>query len=140
MTYVQQLKQSQAIDYFKMCGFHSCQPLDSNSSFLIENKDPDVRRDGLLWLCQKAVFNIGYSVPVRKQRVSLIRQISDAMPGGRGTWIVDYDDLIDMIGAMEEEKENRKEPDHPSKADSKISSCSTATWHERFFKHQLHCY
>lgn len=73
-----------------MCGFSNCNPLDANSSFLIENKDDNVKRLGSLWLCQKPSFDVGYSVPIRRTGVSLIRQISTG--GGKKTWTVENDD------------------------------------------------
>lgn len=74
-----------------MCGFTDCNPLDSNSSFLIDNKSDDVKQRGSLWLCQKPSFDVGYSVPLRKPGVRLIKQIS--MTGGvRRTWTVENDD------------------------------------------------
>lgn len=73
-----------------MCGFSNCNPLDANSSFLIENKDDNVKRLGSLWLCQKPSFDVGYSVPIRRTGVSLTRQISTG--GGKKTWTVENDD------------------------------------------------
>ena len=112
IVYTEELKQSQVADYFTMCGFARPQPFDSNPSFLSGQDDSHVQHAGLLWLCQKPAFDTGYSVPVQRQRVSLIRKISDAMPGGRGTWTVDHDDLIDMIDGTEKERE--KEPEQES--------------------------
>jgi hypothetical protein len=91
-----------------MCGFNSCNPLDSNSSFLIENKDDVVKKLGSLWLCQKPSFDIGYSVPLRNTG-----QISSTM-GGKKTWTVDDDDdLIDTDQLLDEN--DRKKPDVKSK-------------------------
>ena len=100
-----------------MCGFNNCNQLDSNSSFLIENKDDDVKRLGSLWLCQKPSFDIGYSVPLRNTGVSLMRQISTT-GGGKKTWTVedDDDDDDDMINTDHLLDENdRKKPDVKSK-------------------------
>jgi len=89
-----------------MCGFNSCNPLDSNSSFLIENKDDVVKKLGSLWLCQKPSFDIGYSVPLRNTG-----QISSTM-GGKKTWTVDDDDDDDLIDTDQLLDENdRKKPD-----------------------------
>jgi hypothetical protein len=91
-----------------MCGFNSCNPLDSNSSFLIENKDDVVKKLGSLWLCQKPSFDIGYSVPLRNTG-----QISSTT-GGKKTWTVDDDDdLIDTDQLLDEN--DRKKPDVKSK-------------------------
>ena len=88
--HIEHLKQTQAIDHFKMCGFTSCNPLDSNSSFLVQNKNDDVKRRGSLWLCQKPSFDVGYSIPLRRPGVNLIRQISTN--GGKKTWTVENED------------------------------------------------
>jgi len=91
-----------------MCGFTSCNPLDSNSSFLIQNKDDIVKKLGSLWLCQKPSFDIGYSVPLRNTG-----QISSTT-GGKKTWTVDDDDdLIDTDQLLDEN--DRKKPDVKSK-------------------------
>jgi hypothetical protein len=117
IAHIQHMQQTQAVDHFKMCGFNNCNPLDSNSSFLIENKDDDVKRHGSLWLCQKPSFDIGYSVPLRRTGVSLMRQISTT-GGGKKTWTVeddddDDDDLIDTDNLLDEN--DRKKPDVKSK-------------------------
>jgi len=107
------------MDHFKICGFNNCNPLDSNSSFLIENKNNDVKQLGSLWLCQKPSFDIGYSVPLRRTGVSLMRQISTT-GGGKKTWTVedddddDDDDLIDTDNLLDES--DRKKPDVKSKS------------------------
>lgn len=70
-----------------MCGFSACNPLDSNSSFLLENKNEDVKRMGSLWLCQKPAFDVGYSVPLRRTGVNMTRQISSTGGGKKhGDW------------------------------------------------------
>ncbi len=107
ITHIEQTKQSQVVDHFKMCGFTSCNPLDSNSSFLIDNKDDDVKKLGSLWLCQKPSFDIGYSVPLRN-----VKQTSSTN-GGKQTWTMDDDDLIDTDGLLDEN--DRKKPDVKSK-------------------------
>ena len=99
-----------------MCGFVDCNPLDSNSSFLIKYKDKDVKRSGSLWLCQKPTFDVGYCVPLRRAGVSLMRQISTT-GGGKKTWTVenddDDDDLIDTDHLLDET--DRRKPDVKSK-------------------------
>jgi hypothetical protein len=104
-----------------MCGFNNCNPLDANSSFLIENKDDDVKRLGSLWLCQKPSFDIGYSVPLRNTGVShLMRQVSKT-GGGRKTWTVEDDDDEDLIDTDNVLDENdRKKSDVKSKSDIKV--------------------
>jgi hypothetical protein len=104
ITHIDHTKQSQAVDHFKMCGFESCNPLDSNSSFLIENKDDSVKKNGQLWLCQKPSFDIGYSVPLRN---------ANEKNGEKKTWKVDDDDLIDTDELLDEN--DRKKPDVKSK-------------------------
>ena len=79
ITHIERSKQRQITNYFKMCGFIHCNPLDSNSSFLVENKDEQIKRSGSLWFCQKPPFDIGYSVSLRRPGVSLIRQISTSI-------------------------------------------------------------
>ena len=106
ITHIEHVKQSQIVDHFKMCGFTSCNPLDSNSSFLIQNKDDAVKKQGSLWLCQKPSFDIGYSVP--------LRNIGQGTPsttngGGKKTWTMDDDDLIDTDALLDEN--DRKKPD-----------------------------
>ncbi|CAF0795602.1 unnamed protein product [Rotaria sp. Silwood1] len=110
ITHIEHIKQTQVVDHFKMCGFSSCDPLDSNSSFLIENKNPDVKRRGSLWLCQKPSFDVGYSVPLRRTGISLIRQVSTT-GGGKKTWTVedDDDDIIDTNDLLDDK--DRKKPD-----------------------------
>jgi hypothetical protein len=99
-----------------MCGFNNCNPLDANSSFLSENKDEDVKQLGTLWLCQKPSFDIGYSIPLRRTGVSLIRQISKT-GGVKKTWTVEDDDedddMIDTDHLLDEN--DRKKPDVKSK-------------------------
>jgi hypothetical protein len=114
IAHIQHIQQTKAIDHFKMCGFNNCNPLDTNSSFLIENKDDDAKRLGSLWLCQKPSFDIGYSVPLRRTGVSLMRQISTT-GGGKKTWTVedDDDDLIDTDNLLDEN--DRTKPDVKSK-------------------------
>ncbi len=108
ITHIEHVKQSQIVDHFKMCGFNSCNPLDANSSFLIQNKDDDVKKLGSLWLCQKPSFDIGYSVPLRNTG-----QVSSTN-GGKKTWTVDDDDdLIDTDELLDEN--DRKKPDVKSK-------------------------
>ncbi|CAF0831105.1 unnamed protein product, partial [Adineta ricciae] len=108
ITHIEHAKQSQAIDHFKMCGFTSCNPLDSNSSFLIENKDDDVKKLGSLWLCQKPSFDIGYSVPLRNRADSKTGQVLPTAETKK-TWTMDDDDLIDTDGLLDEN--DRKKPD-----------------------------
>jgi hypothetical protein len=103
------MKQSQAIDHFKMCGFNSCNPLDSNSSFLIENKDDDVKKLGSLWLCQKPSFDIGYSVPLRNAN----DKVGSSTNGEKKTWTMDDDELIDTDQLLDDN--DRKKPDVKSK-------------------------
>ena len=76
-----------------MCGFTTCNQLDANSSFLIENKDDEVKRSGSLWLCQKPSFDVGYSVPLRRTGVNLIRQISST--NGKKIWTVENEEEDD---------------------------------------------
>ena len=96
-----------------MCGFTSCNPLDSNSSFLIQNKDDDVKKLGSLWLCQKPSFDIGYSVPLRNTGDNRKGQIS-SINEGKTTWTVDDDDdLIDTDELLDDN--DRKKPDVKSK-------------------------
>lgn len=94
-----------------MCGFNSCNPLDFNSSFLIQNKDDDVKKLGSLWLCQKPSFDTGYSVPLRNTG-----QTSSTTNGGKKTWTMDDDDLIDTDELLDEN--DRKKPDVKSKIES----------------------
>ena len=90
-----------------MCGFSSCDPLDANSSFLIDNKDENVKKLGTLWLCQKPSFDIGYSVPLRNVG-------QGATTGGeKKTWKMDDDDLIDTDELLDDN--DRKKPDVKSK-------------------------
>ncbi len=103
ITHIEHTKQSQVFDHFKMCGFNSCNPLDSNSSFLIQNKDDDVKKLGSLWLCQKPSFDIGYSVPLRN---------AGQIPSKK-TWTVDDDDLIDTDELLDDN--DRQKPDVKSK-------------------------
>jgi hypothetical protein len=109
ITHIAHEQQSQSIDHFKMCGFDSCNPLDANSSFLIENKGADVKRLGSLWLCQKPSFDIGYSVPLRNAGDSGMRQVPSTTVAGKKTWTVDDDDLIDTDELLDEN--DRKKPD-----------------------------
>ncbi|CAF0940278.1 unnamed protein product [Rotaria sp. Silwood1] len=111
ITHVEHTKQSQTIDQFKMCGFSSCNPLDTNSSFLIENKNDDVKKLGSLWLCQKPSFDIGYSVPLRNATDSRMGQTSSSSTaaGGKKTWTMEDDDLIDTDELLDEN--DRKKPD-----------------------------
>ncbi|CAF2402213.1 unnamed protein product [Rotaria sp. Silwood2] len=123
ITHIEHAKQIQAIDHFKMCGFSSCNPLDSNSSFLIENKNVDVKRRGSLWLCQKPAFDIGYSVPLRRTGVRLIRQVSTT-GGGKKTWTVeDDDDVIDTDDLLDD--------DDRGKPDVKNYACGTTSADDR---------
>ena len=94
-----------------MCGFTSCNPLDANSSFLIESKDDDTKKLGSLWLCQKPSFDVGYSVPLRHTGGDRVRQISSSSStGGKKTWTVeDDDDLIDTDELLD--ANDRKKPD-----------------------------
>ncbi|CAF0905617.1 unnamed protein product [Adineta ricciae] len=111
-THIEHAEQARIINNFKMCGFDSCNPLDSNSSFLIENKSDEVKKMGSLWLCQKPSFDIGYSVPLQRPGVALMRQIS-GVGRGRKMWTVDHDDSEDdsvdihgFQGADHEQKPN----------------------------------
>jgi hypothetical protein len=116
ITHIEHIKQAQAIDHFKMCGFDSCNPLDFNSSFLIDNKDDDAKKLGSLWLCQKPSFDIGYSVPLRTSGVRLMRQISSTTGGvGKKTWTVENDDLMDNDDSLDED--DRIKPDVKSKSE-----------------------
>jgi hypothetical protein len=108
ITHIEHIKQTQAINHFKMCGFDSCNPLDSNSSFLIENKDDVVKKLGSLWLCQKPSFDIGYSVPLRNRRDSQPGQITSTIETKK-TWTFEDDDLIDTDQLLDEN--DRKKPD-----------------------------
>ncbi|UJR15714.1 hypothetical protein I4U23_002649 [Adineta vaga] len=94
LTHIEHSEQNRIINNFKMCGFSSCNPLDSNSSFLIENKNDEVKKLGSLWLCQKPSFDVGYSVPLQRPGVSLMRQIS-GVGRGRKMWTIDNDDSED---------------------------------------------
>ena len=105
ITHIERVKQSQIVDHFKMCGFTSCNPLDANSSFLIQNKDDAVKKQGSLWLCQKPSFDIGYSVPLRNAG----QGASTTNGGVKKTWTVDDDDLIDTDVLLDEN--DRKKPD-----------------------------
>ncbi len=93
--------------------------MDSNYPLLIENKDNAVKKHGSLWLCQKPSFDIGYSVPLRRTGVRLIRQISTT-GGGRKAWTVEDDDdddddsLHDANGLLD--ANHRKKPDVKSKS------------------------
>ncbi|CAF0833435.1 unnamed protein product [Rotaria sordida] len=124
ITHIEHIKQTQAIDHFKMCGFSSYNPLDSNSSFLIENKNDDVKRRGSLWLCQKPSFDVGYSVPLRRAGVKLIKQISTT-GGGKKTWTVE-DDRDDLIHDNNQKKSEVKNCDTTSSGDQK--ACKTCTF------------
>jgi anamorsin len=105
ITHIEHVKQSQVVDHFKMCGFTSCNPLDSNSSFLLQNKDEAVKKQGSLWLCQKPSFDIGYSVPLRN-----IGQSNSTTNGAtKKTWTMDDDDLIDTDALLDDN--DRKKPD-----------------------------
>ena len=105
ITHIEHVKQSQVVDHFKMCGFMSCNPLDSNSSFLLQNKDDAVKKQGSLWLCQKPSFDIGYSVPLRN-----IGQSNSTTNGAaKKTWTMDDDDLIDTDALLDDN--DRKKPD-----------------------------
>ena len=95
-----------------MCGFNNCSPLDSNSLFLIENKNDDVKKCGSLWLCQKP-FDIGYSVSLRNANQNRIGQGSSLTNGDKGTWKFEDDDLIDTDELLDEN--DRKKPDVKSK-------------------------
>ncbi|CAF1418943.1 unnamed protein product [Adineta steineri] len=109
ITHIEQTKQSQVTNNFKMCGFSNCNPLDSNSSFLIENKSDDVKKLGSLWLCQKPMFDVGYSVPLKRTGVSFIRQLSTS-GRGRKTWTVENEDDDDEDQDLIDEND-RKKPD-----------------------------
>ncbi|CAF2630318.1 unnamed protein product [Rotaria sp. Silwood2] len=109
ISHVEHTKQSQTIDLFKMCGFSSCNPLDANSSFLIENKDDNVKKLGSLWLCQKPSFDIGYSVPLRSTTDTRMGQTSSSTAGEKKTWTMEDDDLIDTDELLDEN--DRKKPD-----------------------------
>lgn len=113
ITHIEHTKQSQTVDQFKMCGFTSCNPLDTNSSFLIQNKDDDVKKLGSLWLCQKPSFDVGYSVPLRRAGNIGSEQTSSSAVGDKKTWTVDDDDLIDTDALLDEN--DRKKPDVKSK-------------------------
>ncbi|CAF1469878.1 unnamed protein product [Rotaria magnacalcarata] len=106
---VEHTTQLQTVDQFKMCGFTSCSPLDSNSSFLIENKDDNVKKMRSLWLCQKPSFDIGYSVPLRNGSDTRTGQISSLAASGKKTWTMEDDDLIDTDELLDES--DRKKPD-----------------------------
>ena len=73
---------------------------------------------GSLWLCQKPTFDVGYSVPIRRIGVNLIRQISST-GGAKKTWRLENDDDDDEMMMMDTEhfvSENaRKKPDARSK-------------------------
>jgi hypothetical protein len=109
VTHLDHAQKTQAIGHFKMCGFDSCNPLDSNSSFLIINKDDDVKRLGSLWLCQKPSFDIGFSVSLHQSRPSLITQKSIGS-GGKKTWIIEEDlsDTDDLQDGNEFDKSHVK--------------------------------
>lgn len=89
-----------------MCGFTAWNPLDANSSFLIENKDDEVKRTGSLWLCQKPAFDVGYSVPIRRTGMNLIRQISST--GGKKIWTVENEDEDDEEEEMDDQDQKSK--------------------------------
>lgn len=110
ITHVEHTTQSQTIDQFKMCGFMSCNPLDTNSSFLIENKDEDVKKMGSLWLCQKPSFDVGYSVPLRNASDNRVGQTANT----KKTWTMEDDDLIDTDGLLDDN--DRKKPDVKSES------------------------
>lgn len=93
-----------------MCGFSSCQPLDSNSSFLIDNKDQEAKRLGTLWLCQKPTFDIGYAVPLKSSaETSTQKAASSVSKLTEKTWTMDDDDLIDTDQLLDDN--DRKKPD-----------------------------
>lgn len=117
LTHIENNKQNQVIDHFKMCGFTSCNPLDANSSFLIENKDDQVKKLGSLWLCQKPSFDIGYSVPLRTVDDGRTRQVASSTTGAKKTWTVDDDDLIDTDELLDDN--DRKKPDVKSNDEMK---------------------
>lgn len=119
LTHIENVKQNQVIDHFKMCGFTSCNPLDANSSFLIENKNDQVKKLGSLWLCQKPSFEIGYSVPLRNVDDGRTRQVASSTSGAKKTWTVDDDDLIDTDELLDDN--DRKKPD------VKKYDCGTST-------------
>jgi len=109
LMHIEDLRKTQAMDHFKMCGFTDCNPLDHNSSFLIEYKDNETKRLGSLWLCQKPTYDIGYSVPLHTGNLqSRTRQISSSTTGKK-TWTVEDDDLIDTDELLDEN--DRKKPD-----------------------------
>ena len=124
LTHIENTKQNQVIDHFKMCGFTSCNPLDANSSFLIENKDDQVKKLGSLWLCQKPSFDIGYSVPLRTVDDGRTRQVGSLTTGAKKTWTVDDDDLIDTDELLDDN--DRKKPDVKSNDEIK---------HKKFRRH-----
>ncbi|CAF3372282.1 unnamed protein product [Rotaria socialis] len=124
ITHVEHLKQKQTIDHFKMCGFSSCNPLDANSSFLIGNKTDDVKRHGSLWLCQKPSFDIGYSVPLRKAGISLVRQVSTT-GGGKRVWTLEGDDDDDDDGIID--TDNLLDDNDRGKPDVKSYTCGTTS-------------
>lgn len=113
IIHIEHTTQAKAIDHFKICGFDTFNPLDTISSFLIENKDGDAKRLGSLWLCQKPSFDIGYSVPLRRAATRLIRQGSST-GGLKKTWtVIDNDELIDTDDLIDEN--DRKKPHVKSK-------------------------
>lgn len=101
ISHINQTKQNQIIDQFKMCGFTNSNPLDGSSSFLIENKDENAKKSGALWLCQKPSFDIGYSVPLPN------------IGQQKKTWTMDDDDLIDTDQLLDDN--DRQKPDVKSK-------------------------
>jgi hypothetical protein len=102
LAHIEHSEQNQVINNFKMCGFDSCNPLDTNASFLIENKSDEVKKLGSLWLCQKPSFDVGYSVPLQRQGVKFMKQISTT-GRGRKTWTVENDeDLSDHSDSQDD--------------------------------------
>ena len=107
MTHIEHSKQTKTINNFKMCGFSTSNALDSNSSFLVKNKDHEIKRHGSLWICREPSFDISYSVPFGRTDVCSIKQISLSGREER-TWIFeddaggDHHDFIDTGNSLDE--------------------------------------
>jgi hypothetical protein len=108
-------KQTQTIDHFKMCGFTDCSLLNADASFLIDHKTNESKRLASLWSCQKPSFDIGYSVSLRNGNETRSRQVASSLStNGKKTWTVDDDDLIDTDELLDDN--DRKKPDVKSKS------------------------